>query len=57
MAKNFKLSALLQPQRHTIVCLLSCVGMVTSLCPHREDAVLRRLMRALTRVSVGEQCV
>uniref|UniRef100_UPI003AADE448 protein tyrosine phosphatase domain-containing protein 1 n=1 Tax=Centroberyx gerrardi TaxID=166262 RepID=UPI003AADE448 len=43
------LSVLKKPQRHTIYCLLSCVGTVTSQCPHREDAVLRRLMRALTR--------
>lgn len=41
---------LLQPQRHTIYCLLSCVSTVTSLCPHREEAVLHRLIRALTRV-------
>ncbi|TNN33083.1 Protein tyrosine phosphatase domain-containing protein 1 [Liparis tanakae] len=43
------LSALKKPQRHTIYCLLSCVSTVTSLCPHREDAVLQRLARALTR--------
>ncbi|XP_068460172.1 protein tyrosine phosphatase domain-containing protein 1 [Clinocottus analis] len=43
------LSVLKKPQRHTIYCLLSCVSTVTSLCPHREDAVLQRLVRALTR--------
>ncbi|XP_046889483.1 protein tyrosine phosphatase domain-containing protein 1 [Hypomesus transpacificus] len=43
------LHVLLKPQQHTISCLLGCVGQVTSLCPHREDAVLRRLMRALIR--------
>ncbi|XP_056243102.1 protein tyrosine phosphatase domain-containing protein 1 isoform X1 [Seriola aureovittata] len=49
-AKNRKpLSVLKKPQKHTIYCLLSCVGTVTSLCPHREDAVLQRLIRALTR--------
>ncbi|KAM7414423.1 hypothetical protein PAMA_019307 [Pampus argenteus] len=48
-ANNGKpLSVLKKPQRHTIYCLLSCVSTVTSLCPHREDAVLQRLMRALT---------
>ncbi|XP_068507098.1 protein tyrosine phosphatase domain-containing protein 1 isoform X2 [Syngnathus scovelli] len=36
-------------QRHTIYCLLSCINKVTSLCPHREDAVLQRLIRALTK--------
>lgn len=41
-----------QPQRHTMSCLLGCVGQVTSLCPQREEAVLRRLIQALTRVSV-----
>ncbi|XP_029992961.1 protein tyrosine phosphatase domain-containing protein 1 isoform X2 [Sphaeramia orbicularis] len=49
-ANNRKpLSVLKKPQRHTIFCLLSCVSTVTGLCPHREDAVLQRLMRALTR--------
>ncbi|XP_039988013.1 protein tyrosine phosphatase domain-containing protein 1 isoform X2 [Xiphias gladius] len=43
------LSVLKKSQRHTIYCLLSCVSTVTSLCPHREDAVLQRLIRALTR--------
>ncbi|XP_041795456.1 protein tyrosine phosphatase domain-containing protein 1 isoform X2 [Chelmon rostratus] len=43
------LSVLKRPQRHTIYCLLSCVSTVTSLCPHREEAVLQRLMRTLTR--------
>lgn len=40
----------LQAQRHTLHCLLSCVSAVTSLCPHREEALLQRLMRTLTRV-------
>ncbi|XP_071343977.1 protein tyrosine phosphatase domain-containing protein 1 isoform X2 [Trachinotus anak] len=49
-AQNRKpLSVIKKPQRHTIYCLLSCVSTVTSLCPHREDAVLQRLIRALTR--------
>ncbi|XP_045893497.1 protein tyrosine phosphatase domain-containing protein 1 [Micropterus dolomieu] len=43
------LSVLRKPQRHTIYCLLRCVSTVTSLCPHREDAVLQRLMQKLTR--------
>ncbi|CAL8323443.1 unnamed protein product [Gadus morhua 'NCC'] len=43
------LAALRMPQRHTISCLLSCVGTVVSLCPHREDAVLQRLLKAVTR--------
>ncbi|XP_070828500.1 protein tyrosine phosphatase domain-containing protein 1 [Chaetodon trifascialis] len=49
-ASNRKpLSVLKRPQRHTIYCLLSCVSTVTSLCPHREEAVLQRLIRTLTR--------
>lgn len=40
----------LQAQRHTIYCLLSCVNTVTSVCPHREEAVLLRLLQTLTRV-------
>ncbi|KAM9854363.1 protein tyrosine phosphatase domain-containing protein 1 [Aulostomus maculatus] len=43
------LSVLKKAQRHTIYCLLSCVSTVTSMCPHREDAVLQRMIRALTR--------
>ncbi|XP_008409534.1 protein tyrosine phosphatase domain-containing protein 1 isoform X2 [Poecilia reticulata] len=43
------LSLLKKPQRHTIYCLLSCVSTVISLCPHREDAILRRLICTLTR--------
>ncbi|XP_064808861.1 protein tyrosine phosphatase domain-containing protein 1 [Oncorhynchus masou masou] len=43
------LSMLTKPQRHTMSCLLGCVGQVTSLCPQREEAVLRRLIQALTR--------
>lgn len=45
-----------QPQRDTIYCLLSCVSTVTSLCPHREDEVLQRLMRALTKVRQMWEC-
>ncbi|KAM9352504.1 protein tyrosine phosphatase domain-containing protein 1 [Symphorus nematophorus] len=49
-ANNRKpLSVLKKAQRHTIYCILSCVSTVTSLCPHREEAVLQRLMRTLTR--------
>ncbi|XP_069018469.1 protein tyrosine phosphatase domain-containing protein 1 [Embiotoca jacksoni] len=49
-ASNKKpLSVLKQAQKHTIYCLLSCVSTVTGLCPHREDAVFQRLMRAITR--------
>lgn len=44
-----RLSVLPKPQQHTVSCLLLCVGRVTSLCPLREDGVLRRLIRALTR--------
>ncbi|XP_074533323.1 protein tyrosine phosphatase domain-containing protein 1 [Halichoeres trimaculatus] len=43
------LSVLQKAQRHTIYCLLSCVSTVSRLCPHREDALLSRLMRTLTR--------
>lgn len=43
-----------QAQRHTIYCLLSCVNTVTSVCPHREEAVLLRLLRTLTRVRQGD---
>ncbi|XP_060891257.1 protein tyrosine phosphatase domain-containing protein 1 isoform X1 [Labrus mixtus] len=43
------LSVLKKPQRHTIYCLLSCVSTVSRFCPHREDALLSRLMRTLTR--------
>lgn len=39
-----------QAQRHTIYCLLSCVNTVASVCPHREEAVLLRLLQTLTRV-------
>ncbi|CAJ1056883.1 protein tyrosine phosphatase domain-containing protein 1 [Xyrichtys novacula] len=49
-ANNRKpLSVLKKAQRHTIYCLLGCVRTVSSLCPHREDALLSRLMRTLTR--------
>ncbi|XP_068595487.1 protein tyrosine phosphatase domain-containing protein 1 [Brachionichthys hirsutus] len=54
-ANNRKsLSVLKKPQRDTIYCLLSCVSTVTSLCPHREELVLQRLMRTLTRRSQEE---
>ncbi|KAK2917940.1 hypothetical protein Q8A73_004686 [Channa argus] len=43
------LNLLKKSQKHTIYCLLSCVSAVTRLCPHKEEAVLRRLIRALTR--------
>ncbi|KAM9375735.1 protein tyrosine phosphatase domain-containing protein 1 [Pholidichthys leucotaenia] len=43
------LSVLKKAQRCTIYCLLSCVSTVTGLCPHREDAVLQRLIGALTK--------
>ncbi|XP_013867777.1 protein tyrosine phosphatase domain-containing protein 1 [Austrofundulus limnaeus] len=48
------LSGLKKSQRHTVFCLLSCVSTVTSLCPHREDAVLQRLMCALTKRPLQE---
>ncbi|XP_075875282.1 protein tyrosine phosphatase domain-containing protein 1 isoform X2 [Nelusetta ayraudi] len=47
-------SVLKKPQRHTMYCLLSCISTVTSLCPHREEAVLQRLVRALTRRPLEE---
>ncbi|XP_061533666.1 protein tyrosine phosphatase domain-containing protein 1 isoform X2 [Phycodurus eques] len=43
------LDMLKKSQRHTIYCLLSCINTVTSLCPHREDGVLQRLIQALTK--------
>uniref|UniRef100_H3DKR8 Zgc:77752 n=1 Tax=Tetraodon nigroviridis TaxID=99883 RepID=H3DKR8_TETNG len=46
---NKPLSYLKKAQRHTIYCLLSCVNTVTSVCPHREEAVLLRLLQTLTR--------
>ncbi|KAM9807769.1 protein tyrosine phosphatase domain-containing protein 1 [Neosynchiropus ocellatus] len=48
------LSVLKKPQKHTIYCLLSAVRTVTGLCPHREEAVLHRLIRALTRLPPEE---
>lgn len=39
-----------QAQSRTVQCLLSCVSTVTGVCPHREEAVLLRLLRTLTRV-------
>ncbi|KAK7891469.1 hypothetical protein WMY93_023432 [Mugilogobius chulae] len=41
-------------QRHTVLCLLHCVGTVSSVCPHKEDALLQHLLRALTRASLDE---
>ncbi|XP_077371893.1 protein tyrosine phosphatase domain-containing protein 1 isoform X2 [Festucalex cinctus] len=49
--KRKPLGVLKKSQKHTIYCLLSCVNTVTSLCPHREDVVLQRLIRALTKRS------
>ncbi|XP_054632486.1 protein tyrosine phosphatase domain-containing protein 1 isoform X3 [Dunckerocampus dactyliophorus] len=46
---NKPLGVLRKSQRHTIYCLLTCVSTVTRLCPHREDAVLQRLIQALTK--------
>lgn len=43
------LKTLHKSQRSTLCCLLSSVGQVTALCPQTENAVLRRLVRALTR--------
>ncbi|XP_018585969.1 protein tyrosine phosphatase domain-containing protein 1 [Scleropages formosus] len=43
------LSALRKEQHETISRLLGCVSQVTTLCPSLEDAVLLRLLRALTR--------
>ncbi|KAJ8245640.1 hypothetical protein GJAV_G00272900 [Gymnothorax javanicus] len=43
------LGALSKAQAQTISCMLRCVGQVTSLCRQREEAVLWRLVRALTR--------
>ncbi|XP_034542021.1 protein tyrosine phosphatase domain-containing protein 1 [Notolabrus celidotus] len=48
-ANRKPLRVLKKAQRHTIYCLLSCVSTVSSLCPHREEALLSRLMRTLTR--------
>ncbi|XP_015208626.2 protein tyrosine phosphatase domain-containing protein 1 [Lepisosteus oculatus] len=45
------LKVLHKHQDQTISCLLDCVSEVTSFSPHMEDAVLRRLMRAVTRCS------
>ncbi|KAJ8411195.1 hypothetical protein AAFF_G00172010 [Aldrovandia affinis] len=43
------LGVLQKAQGQTVSCILSCVGQVTSLCPQLEEAVLYRLVRALTR--------
>ncbi|KTF92867.1 hypothetical protein cypCar_00032469 [Cyprinus carpio] len=47
-AKN-PLISLQKYQRHTICCLLDCVGHVAVHCPQFEHAILQRLIRALTR--------
>nr|XP_055029946.1 protein tyrosine phosphatase domain-containing protein 1 isoform X1 [Misgurnus anguillicaudatus] len=43
------LTALHKAERHTICCLLLCVGHVVALCPKFEHIILQRLIRALTR--------
>ncbi|XP_053356800.1 protein tyrosine phosphatase domain-containing protein 1 isoform X2 [Clarias gariepinus] len=43
------LKMLHKSQRSTLCCLLSCVAQVTSQCPHLENPVLQRLVKALTR--------
>ncbi|KAL1257087.1 hypothetical protein QQF64_012632 [Cirrhinus molitorella] len=43
------LNSLQKYQRHTVCCLLDCVGHVAVLCPQFEHAILQRLIRALTR--------
>ncbi|XP_041650640.1 protein tyrosine phosphatase domain-containing protein 1 [Cheilinus undulatus] len=54
-ANNKKpLSVLRKPQRHTVYCLLSCVSTVSRFCPHREEALLSRLMRSLTKRPLEE---
>ncbi|XP_061752169.1 protein tyrosine phosphatase domain-containing protein 1 isoform X3 [Nerophis ophidion] len=52
---NKPLGVLNKSQKHTIYCLLSCVSTVTHLCPHREDAVLQRLIQALTKIMPDEE--
>ncbi|XP_051513224.1 protein tyrosine phosphatase domain-containing protein 1-like isoform X1 [Myxocyprinus asiaticus] len=43
------LNTLHKSQRHTICCLLVCVGQVAAQSPQFEPAILQRLIRALTR--------
>ncbi|XP_072551629.1 protein tyrosine phosphatase domain-containing protein 1 [Salminus brasiliensis] len=43
------LKTLHKSQRSTLCCLLSCVGQVTVHCPQTGNAILQRLIRALTR--------
>ncbi|XP_036441461.1 protein tyrosine phosphatase domain-containing protein 1 [Colossoma macropomum] len=43
------LKTLHKSQRSTVCCLLGCVGQVTAHCPQTENAILQRLIRALTR--------
>ncbi|XP_051580635.1 protein tyrosine phosphatase domain-containing protein 1 [Myxocyprinus asiaticus] len=43
------LNTLHKSQRHTICCLLVCVGQVAARCPQFEHSILQRLIRALTR--------
>ncbi|KAA0715171.1 Protein tyrosine phosphatase domain-containing protein 1 [Triplophysa tibetana] len=46
------LNTLYKAERHTIYCLLDCVGHVVVPCPQYEHLILQRLIQALTRVSV-----
>ncbi|KAK2847887.1 hypothetical protein Q7C36_009569 [Tachysurus vachellii] len=48
------LKMLHKSQRSTLCCLLSCVSQVTSHCPHFENAILRKLIKALTRYLTEE---
>ncbi|XP_034161330.1 protein tyrosine phosphatase domain-containing protein 1 [Pangasianodon hypophthalmus] len=43
------LKMLHKSQCSTLCCLLSCVAQVTSQCPHLENPVLQKLIKALTR--------
>ncbi|XP_052007831.1 LOW QUALITY PROTEIN: protein tyrosine phosphatase domain-containing protein 1 [Xyrauchen texanus] len=43
------LNTLHKSQRHTLCCLLVCVGQVAARCPQFEHSILQRLIRALTR--------
>ncbi|XP_052437765.1 protein tyrosine phosphatase domain-containing protein 1-like isoform X1 [Carassius gibelio] len=48
-AQNLHNISLQKYQRHTICCLLDCVGQVAFRCPLFEHAILQRLIQALTR--------
>ncbi|XP_047678515.1 protein tyrosine phosphatase domain-containing protein 1 [Tachysurus fulvidraco] len=48
------LKMLHKSQRSTLCCLLSCVSQVTSHCPHFENAILQKLIKALTRYLTEE---